>query len=373
MKDRKASQVFRWRTDDRMTVTFTILSNVVIWGILFLSGKITTIVSNTTSLELIHTAKTFYHRDNPFNGTSINEMHFCGYEPMVPILLRILSFVFFNNWIVTALFLSLLSSLAASLLFKRVLIAWNFVQDPVLTSYLFAFFPYKYLSVRCTISTEPLYLCILFFAMIAYKACRLKPLLLVIFVGALTSEHTLILAAALSFTFLRFGRYSHCFKVIGAFLLGIAVIMVLQWTRVGDPFAYFKAKTSSFGFKGFLASIYESTMGVPMIPRFHTFFILICEILIGGLLIPRSFLVLSFIGFSTLYMSMLEMDRVIRAFIPLEILVVLVGFDCFLQNKKFERTIPVLRVIVAVVCVFAASRVTLAGGYSADVVSRVLN
>ena len=111
---------------------------------------------------------------------------FCSYLPAYPLAIRLLLPVLGPHYGPPMLAATVLSSMAAIVLFHRVLRAYDLVQSPVWTALLFCVLPPRWLVYHSVGGTEPLFFCFLFGAMLAHARRRIVWLIACIVAASLT-------------------------------------------------------------------------------------------------------------------------------------------------------------------------------------------
>jgi hypothetical protein len=193
-------KVFSWRRDDVITIAATAIPNLIVWLLLPLLGASSSIISHSDSLHHIYAAKTLY-RLHPFRSsaceTRYNTSSVLSLPSGLPLLLRL---VCLGSWHRTAAVISLSTSIAAALLFKRLLSSGKVCQ-PLFGSSLLSVFPFRYLSHRVVLSPDALYLSCAFLSFLAYTQMRMRELFWSVAAAAFISEQSAVLVLA----FMRFG------------------------------------------------------------------------------------------------------------------------------------------------------------------------
>jgi hypothetical protein len=368
-------ELFVWERDDWLVSGCAFVPGFVVWLLLAAFGRCDPVLTSGDGLALLYVAKTHYQIPVPnlFNSSGVefhySSEYFFGFLAPYPFLLQFLSKLCFGSWYAAAVILTVLTSLIASLLFKRMLIAYRFVTDPLFTTCCLTFFPFQSLATRSILCTDLIYLSCLFFAFIAHRAGRQIQLLWGVFVGSLFCEQSIVLAVSLGLSFFRFGHYRKARNVLLAWFAGIVPTMVLQHSFR----AFFRSRFSSmFGFRVPFLTFAESVVGVAGLPKFHTFLLILIPAIIGSLkLIASSFTVVVFVASTFVYACMFDFGKIFRAIMPAEIFAVLIGLDFFINGSQGTSRVLMIGLVITSLTVTVSS--LLVRSCSPDVLHELLN
>jgi hypothetical protein len=188
----------------------------------------------------MYLAKTLYQvpADHPFQPYNLPPAYFATHLPAYPLLIRAVAVVTRSGYPVAMVLATLISSVAAALLFFRVLKAWNLVASPLWTTLLFCFLPPRWLIYHAVGATEPLFFCFVFGAFLALRAERTAAVVVCILLASLTRITGLLLIPAFGLDYLRRGQWRKLAALpLGA--LGVLGLFTFYHYTYGDFFAYF--------------------------------------------------------------------------------------------------------------------------------------
>ena len=189
----------------------------------------------------IYLAKTVYQipAGHPFVAYGLPQIYFASHLPLYPLLIRLFTIFTFGDYPAAMLLVTLVSSIVAAVLFFRLLETQRLVVSPLWTSMLFCFFPPRWLIYHSVGATEPLFLCFVFAAFLAYYRQRLFILILAIVGASLTRIVGVLLIPAFFFAYLHRKELQKAFMIPLAGL-GLIALFCFYYLRFGDFFAYFR-------------------------------------------------------------------------------------------------------------------------------------
>jgi hypothetical protein len=188
----------------------------------------------------MYVAKTLYDvpEDHPFVPYGLPRSYFANHLPAYPLLIRALSLVTLASYPAAMLLATLVTSIAAAILFYELLVRWGLVQSPLWTALHFCVLPPRWVIYHAVGATEPLFFCCVFAALLALRAER--PGLVTLF--SLLASLTRITGALLPVVFLLIYAQRREWRRAAAMpLAGLGLVALFAWYRVvyGDFFAYF--------------------------------------------------------------------------------------------------------------------------------------
>ncbi len=297
----------------------------------------------------LYVAKMFYQIpvDHPFTARSLEPSYFALYFPVYPLLIRLLSWLTLGHYPNAMLLATCTSSLAAVVLFHRLLVAKAAVASPLWTALFFCFLPPRWLVYHAVGATEPLFLCFVFAALLADHHRR--PWLVVLFITltSLTRVSGILLAVVFALVYVdrRDWRSLLRLPVAGLGVLALFSFYQLVW---GDFFAYFtwqQQHLKSLPFALYRA-VAERSNHYETEFYFWTYFVYG----VGTLALWRQrelfFCSLVFAGFA----CFLYINDLARMFVPAAPFALLVGFDSVFRQRLVRLSLPL---IVSAVLLYA--------------------
>jgi hypothetical protein len=196
-------------------------------------------------------AKTLYDvpSDHPFVAYGLTPAYYATHLPAYPVLIRVLALLTLGDYLLAMLLATLLTATLAAVLFHEVLVRFELVRSPLWTAMLFAFLPPRWVIYHSVGATEPLFLCFVFGAFLAYRKDRPWAVAACIAAASFTRIMGVLLVPAFVISYLLERRVRHALIVPVSLF---ATLAVLLWHRAmyGDLFAYF---TRNVGESGHLA------------------------------------------------------------------------------------------------------------------------
>jgi hypothetical protein len=186
-------------------------------------------------------AKTLYQipADHPFVAYGLPQIYFASHLPLYPLLIRAFTIFTFGHYPAAMLLATLVSSVAAAVLFFRLLESQRLVAVPLWTSVLFCFFPPRWLIYHSVGATEPLFFCFIFAAFLAYYRGRFLILILAIAGASLTRIVGVLLIPAFFLAYMQKSEFKKAFALPLA-ALGLLAVFCFYYFQFGDFLAYFR-------------------------------------------------------------------------------------------------------------------------------------
>jgi hypothetical protein len=297
-------------------------------------------------------AKTLYAvpSDHPFVAYGLTPAYYATHLPAYPLLIRVLLPVTLGHYLPAMLLATLLTSMAAAVLFHEVLARFQLVRSPLWTAVLFALLPPRWVIYHSVGATEPLFFCFVFAAFLAYRSAR--PWAVVAFAAA--ASLTRIMGVLLVPVFVACYLWERRFKNAAIVPLAlIAALGLFLWHRLiyGDFLAYF---TRNIGEAGHLALpplrafLSYAGGGDPHSSELYLGFYLVYGL--GTLMLhkdrPFFFYSLAFFVFN-LVVFHYDLSRM---FLPLAPFALLVAFDRLWSEPACRLALPLF---VVLDCVYA--------------------
>jgi hypothetical protein len=199
----------------------------------------------------MYTARTFYRvpQDHPFVAIGLQPTEFATRLPAYPALVRAASWVTGGSYPRALLLATLLSAVAAAVLFHRMLAATGWVASPGFSALLFCVLPPRWLLYHSVGATEPLFLCAVFGAFLALARGRAAWVVACVGLASLTRITGVLLVPVFAAAFWLRGEPRRA-ALVPLALLGPLALFAAFAVLFGDFFAYF---TVNSGERGLLA------------------------------------------------------------------------------------------------------------------------
>ena len=330
------------------------------WGLNFQTG-FSTIYRNFDGLEYVIIAKTFY---DPLSIAALPQSlpanyfasHFPGYA------LLILSFSLILGYLKSMLFVSLLSTILASLAFYFLVKDFKLSNHPLFLSFIFLILPARWLIVHSVGSSEPTFILFVITAIyffMKFERSRKFPSILLAGIFGLLAQITrppgiLLFIALTLYVFYRFylqGKLIGFQKVLANHLkyfplilipLGLIGVFYLYSQTYGDFFAYFKSGDNiHLTFPPFqVFNKFQFWVGDIWLEDIVYIFMLG---FLGGITLlkqklhPLAFFVLTYLTASTL-VAHRDISRYLLPISPF----ILIAFEKVLTSREFKIILPII-------------------------------
>ena len=330
------------------------------WGLNFQTG-FSTIYRNFDGLEYVIIAKTFY---DPLSIAALPQSlpanyfasHFPGYA------LLILSFSLILGYLKSMLFVSLLSTILASLAFYFLVKDFKLSNHPLFLSFIFLILPARWLIVHSVGSSEPTFILFVITAIyffMKFERSRKFPSILLAGIFGLLAQITrppgiLLFIALTLYVFYRFylqGKLIGFQKELANHLkyfplilipLGLIGVFYLYSQTYGDFFAYFKSGDNiHLTFPPFqVFNKFQFWVGDIWLEDIVYIFLLGFlggVILLKQKLFPLAFFVLTYLTASTL-IAHRDISRYLLPISPF----ILIAFEKVLTSREFKIILPII-------------------------------
>jgi hypothetical protein len=237
---------------------------------------------------------------------------------------------------------TLLSSRVAASLFYEVLVRFELVRSPLWTGVLFALLPPRWVICHSVGASEPLFLCFVFAAFLAYRSDRLSAVILLTAAASATRIMGVLLVPAFALTYLLERRFRSALLVPIA-LLGTLGLFLWHQRLYGDFLAYF---TRNLGQSGHMAlqpflglTSYAAAGDVHSVELYLGLYALygLGTLALVGHRAVFPYALVSFVF--NLFVFHFDLSRML---VPLAPFALLVGFDTVLSRRACRWALPLL-------------------------------
>jgi len=196
----------------------------------------------------VYVAKTLYvtPADHPFKSYGLPASYFACHLPLYPLLIRVMTVPAGGDYFTAMLAATIITSVAASVLFYRLLVVFELSENPLWLAILFAFLPPRWLIYHSVGASEPLFLCLVFGAFLAFKAER-PWMVMGCLLGASITRITGLMLLPLFMGFYAWRRDWRSTAIMP--LAGIGLLLTFAWHAqvYGDFLAYFHYNVGQAG------------------------------------------------------------------------------------------------------------------------------
>ncbi len=339
------------RRTPRLTVALMMLATTLLVWAPFL-GRREVLYGYWDGPHYVYLARTLYDvpAEHPFAAYGLTPPYYATHLPAYPLLIRALAVVTLGHYLPAMLLATLVSSMAAAVLFHEVLVRFEMVRSPLWTAILFAVLPPRWVVYHSVGASEPLFLCFVFLALLGYRARRPWALVSFIALASLTRIMGVLLVPAFVASALLERRFREALLTPLA-LLATLGLFLWHLYLYGDFFAYFTRNLVHAGYmsrRPLLNFFAYADAGVAHSAELHLALFIVYGL--GTLVLvkhrPVFTLALTFFVFN-LFVLHSDLSRV---FLPLAPFALLVGFDGVLSQRACRWALPFL---VYLGCVYA--------------------
>lgn len=215
----------------------TILSTIVVY-VPFFFNDFTVVFRHWDGPVYTYIAKTLYiiPPDHPFQDTTA--VFYASFLPGYPLLIRILTLFTLGNYPYATILATILSTIVAATLFYRLVLEWKLVEDPKWSTVLFCLLPSRWLLLHSVGSSEPLFLCCVFGAFLAYRRRKDLIVFLLVSLACVTRPPGAFLIPIFGILYWRQRRWKPMLLLPFA-LLSMIALFTYYYFVMGDFFAFF--------------------------------------------------------------------------------------------------------------------------------------
>jgi hypothetical protein len=231
-----------WRPElgDLFALGATAIVTLVIWVIMIYSRGYLSVVAYWDGPNYIYAGMTLYHIPPDYLWQAYFEYppyYFACHLPGFPLAIRLFSTILFNRFVAGTHLAIFVISLLGVYVFRRLLLIYDAVKDPTLTSILLSIVPIRYVLYHTVAASEPLFLLYCYLAFIFLKTNRMIPLFLSICGATVTRIEGLAIWGTVGLCYLLRLDLKRAI-VVGFTLIAPLSVMGLHRLRFGDWLAY---------------------------------------------------------------------------------------------------------------------------------------
>ena len=242
------STLSRWcERHPRWVVALVMIASTVLTWVPFFPDM-NAIYRHWDGPHYVYLAKTLYDVpvDHPFVPYKLTPSYYAAHLPLYPLLIRVMSWLTLGHFLPAMLLATLVSSVAAALLFHAVLERYALVRSPLWTAVLFAFLPPRWVIYHSVGASEPLFLALVFLAFLAYADNRTGLLIAAIVMASLTRIFGVLLVPAFMVSAWLDRRHRQAVLLVFG-VLGVAALFAWHYVHYGDALAYFTRNIGESG------------------------------------------------------------------------------------------------------------------------------
>lgn len=314
-------------------------TTISVWFVSSLTGSSSSVVCYWDGPNYVFAGITLYDisRDNPWTRSfNYNPSYFACHLPGFPLLIRFCAFFTIGNYLYADYLAIIVSGLLLCYSFRRVLIIYGCVDNPLYTTLLLSIFPMRLFIYHSVGASEPLFISYVCLSLIFYKFDQFLPMLFSVWGGCITRIEGMAIGATIGACYL---LRLEILKALSMFLTFVSTfcLMILHRAMFDDPFAYIKFNSGQQGLIQ-LRPLHEIRGGNSRsrdVLYLHSFIDFYFLYVIG--LIPLFFnagpiAIYSFIHLA--YVSLLRHMDVFRYSLSAAVFCLLVGFDRMWSDRR---------------------------------------
>lgn len=347
-------------------------SILVVWLILLWKDRTSLILIHDHAYQYLYVAKNGYQetrRRKMLEEAKVDPNTFWQAYPAVPLLLRLLSFLFFGKWTVAAIAYILSTSILSIILFRRFLELWQVVENPNVTAHLFLLFPLRYFAVRPVIHSESLLFCFVFMALIGVKLRSFHLMFWFALLAALTNTEGVFVGFGIAAVCALRDRMCDALKFLFVPLACLFLTWKLQSMAAGSLTAFLDVHFQGVQFYSFLpfGSAFAQSLTISTLQEFHTIYAYQFTGIIGlCFLFFKSLTLFVFSIIMMIYVLVLGCADISRNAFCSEVLTVLIGLDVLISNERFRKILPVIKGLYFLAGLRFATNTLLSSQYRAS-------
>ena len=317
------------------------------WLFTLVSGDLLSPLAYWDGPNYVYVAKTMYDipEDNPWTRAfNYPRYYFACHLPGFPLVIKLFSMIFFNCYWIGDVVAILFCSCLSLYVFRRMLIVYNCVSEPLWTTMMMCVFPIRYLVYSAVGASEPLFLSCCYGAMTFYKLGKKVPMLLCLWGATITRIEGLSIVGTIGLCYALQIDILGCLWTMLGFLAPAALVLMHK-QKFGSYKAYFMFNQNLIQFPPFHMLIHGSKYD-SSVPNLMGCMYMYGIMLIGVLILCQVAVPMAI--FATVYLiydSMLFHIDVYRYALPGYILCILIGFDCIWSQAQFKLATPIIGVI----------------------------
>ncbi len=287
----------------------------------------------------MYVARTLYQIpvDHPFVSYSTTPAYFACHLPLYPLLIRLSSYLL--DYPAAMLFVTLLSSGAATYLFYLLLKDMELVEKPFWSAVLFLFLPMRWLIYHSLGATEPLFLALIFASMLCWR--RKKYAWAFFFVGL--SSITRIVGVLAGVAYLLTAIHQKRWKTIPLMvIMPIPLLLTFAFYayQFGDFWAYFSWNSKLLDaqpLKVFMAYVANNNTHDA-----ELYMMMYVGYTAGAFMLWRWPLLFWYSIIFCVFNLFVYHEDLSRYYLPITPFVLIVAYDKVLSRRAFQWVLPLL-------------------------------
>lgn len=344
--NRMPDNFWRLNIDDVLACGTMLLVTLSIWAGVILTGPFSSVPCYWDGPNYIFAGITFYdiERDNPWTKYfGYDPSYFACHLPGFPLVIRIFAFFTCGNYYVANLLAIIFSGMLLAYAFRRVLIAYKCVANPLFTTILLAFVPMRLVIYHSVGASEPLFIAEVCFVMIFYKFNEYTKLILAVWCCCVTRIEGMAVGAAIGVCYVLQFDILHGLMMFLTFVSTICLLLFHK-AMFNDALAYLTFNKGRQGLIG-LPPFHEVLGGseTSNVNHLHSFIDFYAPYVIGAMIVvyragPLGVFSLGYL----LYISLVRHMDLYRYSLPAAVFVILVGFDGLWSHPYAARALAII-------------------------------
>ena len=320
------------------------LVTILIWLSIKYTGKPNSVIAYWDGPNYVYAAITLYDipNKNPWtNYYSYPPSYFACHLPGFPLVIRFFAFFTIGNYVLADLLAILFLGMLLCYTFRRLLIIYKCVVDPVYTTMLLSFFPLRLVIYHSVGASETLFVSLICLTFTFYKTDQYLFMLLSIWGACITRIEGMLVGAIVGLCYLLRFEIKMAFSMFLTFFSTIC-LLVLHRAMFNDALAYlhFNSKRQKLiHFPPFI-EITPGRLSGSNVLYTHSFIDFYFLYLIGGFVLIKIAAPLAFFSLGYLaYVSFLRHIDLMRYSIPAGVFCLLIGYDALFSHIYCKKAI----------------------------------
>jgi len=314
--------------------------NILTWIYVGLNGSVNSIVYYWDGPNYMYAAATLYDipRNNPWTlGFKYPPSYFACHLPGYPLVIRFSALLTFGNYFLASYIAILITSILFVYAFRRLLIIYNCVENPLFSTIISIFVPIRFFIYHSVGASEPLFLSFVCFSFIFYKTNSFFFLILSVWGGCITRIEGMAIGATIGFCYLLSFNIVRALSMFLTFVAPLFLVIFHQF-RFNDAMAYIhfnKDQQNLIVWKPLHELSEAHSDKLYSYSSIVSFFFCALGVIV---LFEKCLPVAIFCSIYLVYISLLFHIDVFRYSIPVSVFSFIIGFDV-IWNQKYTKLV----------------------------------
>ncbi|EAY21626.1 hypothetical protein TVAG_013930 [Trichomonas vaginalis G3] len=260
--------------------------------------------------------------------------------PGYPLIIKLMSFFTFGHWALASYLSILFSTGLLVYAFRRLLIIYDCVNNPTLTTMLLSVIPTRFMIYHSVIASEPTFLAFVCLSLIFYKIQNIPLMMTCVWYCCITRIEGISIGATIGLCYLLRLDIAHALMMFTTFLADFA-LLIMHKKLFNEWLAYFKF---NFSHQGLISwpPLYKliGSAGFTDMVEINTFLLYFLLLTPGVILLyGRCGPVAIFASIFNAYVTILFHIDIYRYGIPGSVFSFLIGYDRLWSSSQIQNTL----------------------------------